>query len=128
MGILVVPMAFTVVFDACVLYPFHLRDLLMRLARSEPEPFRTKLTEKILDEWFRAIVRRNPDRPDLPRKLRGTRQKMIRGLPEDCLVTGYEDLIPSLKLPDPNDRHVLAAAIRCGAQVIVTANRRDFPA
>ncbi|WP_258879525.1 PIN domain-containing protein [Corynebacterium glutamicum] len=46
---------------------------------------------------------------------------------DDCLVTGYEDLIESLSLPDPDDRHVLAAAIRCGAQVIVTENVRDFP-
>lgn len=46
----------------------------------------------------------------------------------DCLVSGYEPLIDSLKLPDPNDRHVLAAAIRTGAQVIVTRNLRDFPA
>jgi hypothetical protein len=45
----------------------------------------------------------------------------------DCVVTGYEQLIEGLKLPDPEDRHVLAAAIRAGAQVIVTNNLRDFP-
>ena len=43
-------------------------------------------------------------------------------------MTGYEDLIPGLQLPDPNDRHVLAAAIRGHADVIVTMNLRDFPA
>ena len=46
----------------------------------------------------------------------------------ECLVTGHEGLIPSLTLPDPNDRHVLAAAIRCQADAIVTFNLRDFPA
>lgn len=45
----------------------------------------------------------------------------------NCLVFGYEPLVDGLSLPDPNDRHVLAAAIRCSAQVIVTANLRDFP-
>jgi hypothetical protein len=46
----------------------------------------------------------------------------------DCLVTSYEDLIESLSLPDPDDRHVLAAAIRAGASIIVTYNLTDFPA
>lgn len=45
----------------------------------------------------------------------------------DALVEGYEDLIPGLNLPDENDRHVLAAAIRGEAQVIVTMNLKDFP-
>lgn len=45
----------------------------------------------------------------------------------DCLVTGYEGLINSIELPDPDDRHVVAAAIRCGAQVVVTFNLDDFP-
>ena len=46
----------------------------------------------------------------------------------DFLVVGYEALIQGLELPDPDDRHVLAAAIRCGAQIIVTHNLKDFPA
>ena len=45
----------------------------------------------------------------------------------DCLVTDYTDLIPSLTLPDPNDRHVLGAAIKAHANVIVTFNLDDFP-
>jgi hypothetical protein len=45
----------------------------------------------------------------------------------DCLVTGFESITETLDLPDKDDRHVLAAAIRCDAQAIVTANLRDFP-
>jgi hypothetical protein len=51
---------------------------------------------------------------------------MERAVP-DGLVSGYETLIPALTLPDPDDRHVLAAAIRCGASAIVTFNEKDFP-
>lgn len=66
-------------------------------------------------------------RCDLSReKLERTRQLMDASVP-DCLVEGYEDLIAGLQLPDPNDRHVLAAAIRAGADVIVTANLKHFP-
>ncbi len=45
----------------------------------------------------------------------------------DCIVSGHEGLIKGLSLPDENDRHVLAAAIRAGAQAIVTFNLKDFP-
>jgi hypothetical protein len=45
----------------------------------------------------------------------------------DCLVTGYEPLVDALDLPDPDDRHVLAAAIKARAQLIVTRNVKDFP-
>ena len=45
----------------------------------------------------------------------------------DCLVSGYQDLIPTIHLPDPDDRHVLAAAIKAQAQIIVTLNLKDFP-
>jgi len=46
----------------------------------------------------------------------------------DCLVKGYEPLIEAVELPDPDDRHVVAAAVRARAQVIVTFNLDDFPA
>jgi hypothetical protein len=77
------------------------------------------------EEWIGALLR---NRPDLSReKLERTRRLMDLHA-EDAVVSGYEDLIPGLHLPDPNDRHVLAAAIRGRAGVIVTANVRDFPA
>ena len=115
-------MAFTAVFDADVLFPAAQRDLLIRLA--QVGLFRGRWTNQILDEMERAILRRQPDLAD---KLHRTRRMMCDGV-ADCIVNGYEDLIGGLQLPDPDDRHVLAAAIRCGAQVIVTNNQRDFPA
>jgi PIN domain len=115
-------MAFTAVFDADVLYPAAQRDLLVRLAQTGL--FRGRWTEQILDEMESAIVR---SKPDLAGKLSRTRTLMCDGVP-DSLVLGYEDLVEALELPDPAGRHVLAAAIRCGAQVIVTNNQRHFPA
>lgn len=115
-------MSFIVLYDACVLYPAPLRDLLIRIA--EAGIVRARWTEEILDECFRNILK---DRKDLsPAKLAKTRELMRKALP-DCLVSEYDQLIPALKLPDPDDRHVLAAAIKAGAQVIVTSNLKDFP-
>ncbi|MGV0424419.1 PIN domain-containing protein [Corynebacterium tuberculostearicum] len=112
----------TVVYDATVLYPSLLRDVLIRVAGSGV--FRARWTERILDEVFFNLPR---NRPDLdPKKLSRTRRLMCLAV-EDCLVTGYEELIDDLWLPDPNDRHVLAAAISCGAQSIITENVKDFP-
>ncbi|WP_245803004.1 PIN domain-containing protein [Corynebacterium phocae] len=89
-----------------------------------PDTFHARWTDAILDEVFRNLKK---NRPDLdPVRLDRTRNLMCQAV-DDCLVTGYEDLIPALCLPDPDDRHVLAAAIRSGAQVIVTENKRDFP-
>lgn len=114
---------FTAIYDACVLYPAPLRDLLMHLALSEL--FRAKWTNAIHDEWIRSLLK---DRPDLTRgQLERTRALMNVHV-RDCLVTNYEDLIPSLVLPDPDDRHVLAAAIQGRADAIVTFNLADFPA
>lgn len=114
--------SFSVIYDACVLYPAPLRDLLMRLALRDL--FRARWTEQILDEMERAILRQRSDLS--PEKLRRTRELMNQHV-RDALVADYQQLIPAVELPDPDDRHVLAAAIRSGAQVIVTYNRKDFP-
>ncbi|MCP4960163.1 MAG: PIN domain-containing protein [Actinomycetia bacterium] len=115
-------MAFGATYDACVLYPAGLRDLLVRLARTGL--FRARWTDEILNEMVRSIL---DDRPDLEvAQLERTRTLMCEAV-ADCLTTGYESLIDGLDLPDPNDRHVLAAAIRAGSGVIVTENVKDFP-
>lgn len=114
---------FAALYDACVLYPAPLRDLLLQLALTDL--FQAKWTEQIHDEWIRGVLR---TRPDLAEQLSRTRELMNLHV-QDCLVQGYEWLIDGLAnvLPDPNDRHVLAAAIHGQCAVIVTANLRDFP-
>lgn len=87
--------------------------------------FRARWTEEIHEEWIRGVLE---NRPDLTREqLERTRGLMNTAVP-DCMISGYEELIPTLHLPDADDRHVLAAAIRAGADVIVTYNLTDFPA
>jgi hypothetical protein len=109
-------------YDACVLYPAPLRDLLMQLALADL--FQARWTDQIHDEWTRNVA---ANRPDIsPSSLARCRRLMDEHVP-DCLVTGYEGLIPTLTLPDPDDRHVLAAAIHGGAGLIVTFNLGDFP-
>ncbi len=86
--------------------------------------FRARWTDQIHDEWIRSVL---ANRKDLNSKqLERTRQLMNAHV-EDCLISGYEVLIPGLTLPDPDDRHVLAAAITGRCDVIVTFNKRDFP-
>ena len=114
-------MGLVVVYDACVLYPAPVRDLLMEMAISDM--VQAKWTERIHQEWMSSLLK---DRPDIEQRIRQTRKLMDAAIP-DALVRHYESLIDGITLPDPEDRHVLAAAIKCGAQLIVTANLKDFP-
>ncbi len=115
-------MAYTALLDACVLYPAPLRDLLISLAVAGI--YRPRWTDSIHDEWIRNVAK---SRPDLDRtRLEGTRALMERAVP-DALIVGYESLMAGLTLPDPDDRHVLAAAITGRVDVIVTFNLKDFP-
>jgi hypothetical protein len=109
------------VLDACVLYPAPLRDILIETARSGV--YRARWTEQIHDEWTRNLLLR---RPELAAPLNRTRRLMNQAV-EGCLVTGFEGRIEGISLPDPGDRHVLAAAVHCGADTIVTVNLKDFP-
>jgi predicted nucleic acid-binding protein len=114
---------FTAVYDASVLYPAPLRDFLMRLALTDL--FRARWTEDIHEEWIRSVIE---VRTDLRREQLERTRELMNANVRDCLVEGYRSLIRRLELPDPDDRHVLAAAIRANASVIVTFNLRDFPA
>lgn len=112
---------FVVILDANVLYPFGVRDVLLTFA--EEGLYRARWSKQILEEMVTAITRRRPDREA---SILSTRDAMIEAFPE-AEVIGHEGLIDALHLPDENDRHVLAAAIRASAQLIVTENLRDFP-
>ncbi len=113
---------FTVVYDACVLYPAPLRDLLMRLALTDL--YRARWSDQIHEEWITAVLR---NRPDLSRQQLERTRSLMNAHVRDALVDGHQSLIPALELPDPDDRHVLAAAIKCGADLILTFNLNDFP-
>ncbi len=113
---------FTVVYDACVLYPAPLRSFLMYLAATDL--YRARWTNEIHEEWMCNVQK---DYPDFTRQQAERIRDLMNSHIADCIVIGYETLIPSLTLPDPDDRHVLAAAIRCGADIIVTSNLKDFP-
>jgi predicted nucleic acid-binding protein len=115
-------MAFIVVYDANVLVGNTQRDLLVRIAQTGL--VQAKWTDQILDEMIAAVQKSRPD--IAPEKLARVRTLMIEAVP-DCIVSGHEPLIAGLHLRDPDDRHVLAAAITSGAQVIVTADK-DFTA
>lgn len=111
------------VYDACVLYPFHLRNVLIQCAVDGLTVARW--TNEIHAEWIRNLANNSPDIPVA--RLEATRDRMMAVLPE-ADVSNYQALIPNLSLPDPDDRHVLAAAIAGQAAVIVTWNLKHFPA
>lgn len=113
---------FTAFFDANVFYGARLRSLVVELAQTKL--FRARWSEHIQDEWIRNLLR---NRPELSvATLERTRRSMDTSV-LDCLVTGYAGLIETLALPDPDDRHVLAAAIIGRASCIVTFNLTHFP-
>ena len=110
------------VLDACVLYPPSLRDLLMWLA--SVGAYSPRWTEHIHDEWMRNILK---DNPAIPRHHLERTRRVMDTVKPGCLVLEYERHIPNLRLPDPDDRHVLAAAIQSHAIHIVSFNLSDFP-
>ena len=118
-------MAFTVVYDACVLYGEVLRDFLVRLANSPLVNGRWSAT--IVDEVAEAVFRKRPELRERWLAPDGTRAKLLRASREGP-IEGFSHLEASfVSLPDPDDAHVIAAAVAAGAQVIVTSNLKDFP-
>ncbi|MEG4393415.1 PIN domain-containing protein [Microcoleus sp. BROC3] len=112
-----------VVCDANVLYSAALRDFLMELAVGDV--FEPRWTEEIHGEWMRNVLQNNPN---LTLEQLARTKNLMNASIKNCVVTGYEPIIPELELPDPGERHVLAAAIHSRADFIVTFNLRDFPA
>lgn len=113
---------FTAFLDASVLYPAPLRDLLLELAVSDL--YRAKWSNTVHEEWINALLR---SRDDLTRERLERTRYLMNAHVRDALVTDFDQLIGILQLPDLDDRHVLAAAIKGRADLIVTANLKDFP-
>jgi predicted nucleic acid-binding protein len=115
---------YTALLDACVLFPLAITDALMSLATAGL--FAAKWTQQIEREWIAAL---EEQRPELKGRLETRRDCMREAVPDwEVPEAVWTPLTESFTLPDPNDRHVLAAAIAGHADCIVTANLRDFPA
>lgn len=112
---------YTALLDANALYPAPVRDLLLSLACAGL--YHARWTSRIHEEWLRNVLEQ---RPELRDKLIRSIDLMNQSVP-DSLIDNFEPLIDSLQLPDPDDRHVLAAAIVGHADAIVTFNSKDFP-
>lgn len=113
---------YAVLLDACVLVPNALCDTMLRLA--EAGFYRPLWSERILEELKYAILKVHPD---LDESRVDARIAAMSGAFDDAMVIGWEQTCAGLDLPDPDDRHVLAAAIKGGAQSLATFNLKDFP-
>lgn len=113
---------YTVLFDACVMYPAPLRSYLMYLANTGL--FRAKWSEQIHEEWIRNLLK---NKPEIKRESLERIKKLMNDNVLDSVVESYKHIIDGLELPDVDDRHVLAAAIQGNAETIVTFNLKDFP-
>ena len=113
-------MAYTVVVDANVLYDAAARDLLIRF--SARGLVRVRWTDHILDECFHSL---RSNRPEISEEQGQRMRKLMCDAVPDCIITGYEPLIEAIQLPDMDDRHVVAAAIKSDAQAIVTSRNHN---
>lgn len=115
------PAPSVVLVDANLLYPFHLRNLLIQFGVERLIDLRW--TAEIHEEWIGNLVASGRATRE---RLTRTLEIMSRVLPK-ADVRGYKHRITSLVLPDAGDRHVLAAAIEAGASILLTYNLTDFP-
>ena len=110
---------YTAVLDACVLVPIALADTLLRVA--EKGLYRPLWSDRILTEAQEATEEIHPG-IDVSKRFMNMREAF-----GDAMVADGEELEPGIRLPDPDDRHVVATAIQGGADAIITANLADFP-
>lgn len=111
---------FTCVVDTNVIYPIETRDILFWFAFYDL--FTIKWSKHVFTEWCDVMRRKGISEVEIRKRI----DRANHAFP-DALVNNYEELIEHLSLPDPNDRHVLAAAIKTNANLIVTNNLKDFP-
>jgi len=111
---------FKAVLDTNVIYPIVIRDLLFWFAFYEL--YTPKWSTTIFEEWKNVMLRKGLSNEEVEKRT----QRANDAFP-DAMVSNYESLMTNLTLPDEDDRHVLAAAIKSNADVIVTNNLKDFP-
>lgn len=111
---------FTAVLDTNIIYPVIIRDILFWFAHYDL--YTPKWSENIFDEWKKVMMEKGISSDDADKRI----SKANIAFP-DALVQNYQGLIDKLDLPDKDDRHVLAAAIKTNANIIVTNNLKDFP-
>jgi predicted nucleic acid-binding protein len=116
---------FTILLDANAIYGALSANILLSLA--EAGLFRPRWSAQILEEFERNLAKNLKERGTDPEAAKRKRTSMEQAFPEAC-VEGFEPLIDGIVLPDPDDRHVVAAAVQTKAAVIVTENLKDFPA
>jgi predicted nucleic acid-binding protein len=112
-----------ILLDANVLYSQPLRMILLNLVQIDECSIQMFWTDKIDTEWSDALNRKYPESKDILTK----QVKSIKKSFFDCYVLGYESLMDQFELPDPDDHHVLAAAIKADCNIIATDNIKDFP-
>jgi len=111
---------FTCVLDTNVIYPIEIRDLLLWFAHYDL--FTPKWSQHIFDEWKNVMKKKGVEQREINKRV-----SIVNEAFPDALVENYTSLIEGLQLPDEKDRHVLAAAIKTNANLIVTNNLKDFP-